>query len=81
MNGSVGTCAWCDEPATTEVEVVAATTRVTSTLSGKRSSFVPARRLPACAAHGNPDPSPAKRAAKGIEGQIDIFQALGGDAA
>jgi hypothetical protein len=54
---------------------------VIQTPAGKRSSLVPSRRLPACSAHGNPDPSAPSVKASVADGQIDIFEALGGEAA
>ena len=75
------TCAWCEKPAVTEGEIEPTGTRTIVTSNGKVPSFKASRRVPACAAHGNPDLSaPVHRQAKQPKGQTSIFDMLGDEA-
>jgi hypothetical protein len=77
------TCAWCDEPAVDEVVIEPARTKQISTNTHRSSVIGLARRMPACERHlspvGRPTPPPRKRGP--IEGQMDIYDALGDEAA
>lgn len=76
------TCAWCGEPATTEIEIKPAGTVMIETPQGKRSVLRPAKRAYACDAHANPaERQSAPRARGPIKGQTTIYDALGDEAA